>query len=875
MNEQLVRVAESNDEAETQGAVSLIRAELMPCVDELIHMPGSIQTHGFLLGLDAAVERVIFASENAQTFLGIPMKLLLGSTIDLFLELQLLASIRALKDVVDPDGLIRYLGAFQIRGELCSVVTHCVEDRRVLEFERQERLVAPEMMNAVITNFLGILSNLRSEEELCQAIAKQFKELTGFDRVLLYSFDAAGHGTVIVEENDGSLPSMLGLHFPADDIPPPARALYVLNTVRTIPNASYVPIPILGLPHENTAQLDMSFYVLRSVSPFHLEYMRNMGTLSSMSVSIVSEGKLWGLISGHRTEPHLVPYLIRSACDMLTKMVGTQLTAFLAASRLQAKLQLHEVQRSTLTQIASENDYVSALTSQVGALIDVTIARGVVLAIDGYLNTFGDTPEVDYVRRLIDWLDSQPGLELYETNQLSAVLPWAAEIADTASGFLAIRFSDIRSRYILWFRPEIVRTVHWAGEPVKRLDENNRPHPRMSFAAWKQTVHMQSLPWSSTEVESAREFRAALTTISLRRLEEEAALSDARFNKLAYALPVKIFAVNDAGQLTYVNDQWRSAGHVVLGTWYEAAGLAAADATRCAASWASAVEGELEYEEEVRLLAPSSGRESWNLVRLVPFHREGAGRAGWIGTCTDLTERKSRETALRVAEKLTLTGRMTSFLGHEINNPLEAITNVLYLAKQSLPDEIAVCRYLGMADDELERISGIVKQTLRWNAENSDKRGWTTVGALYEDILRLSAAKIRNRQIHINIEGGAEIPVWGIVGQIRQILAHLVSNALDAAFVGGNVWLRAEQLQNEIEIVVVDDGVGMSEAEQSYLFDPFYSTKGDLGNGLGLYIAKEIAERHKGRFLIESKLGSGTTIRLRLPSPSQNVAMLA
>jgi light-regulated signal transduction histidine kinase (bacteriophytochrome) len=554
--------------------------------------------------------------------------------------------------------------------------------------------------------------------------------------------------------------------------------------------------------------------------------------------------------------------------------VGTQLTAFLAASKLQTKVQLNEVQRRMLTQIASENDYVSALVSQVGALIDVTLARGVVLAIDGDLNTFGDTPEVDYVRRLIDWLDSQPQFELYETNQLSAVLPWAAEITDTASGFLAIRFSDLRSRYILWFRPEIVRTVHWAGEPVKRLDENNRPHPRMSFEAWKETVHMQSLPWSSTEIESAREFRAALTTISLRRVEEEAALGEARFNKLAHALPMKIFAVNDAGQLTYVNDRWRNEGHRVLGVWYEAVELLSADATRCAASWASAVEGELQYEEEVRLVDQVSGRESWNMVRLVPFRREGAERAGWIGTCIDLTERKLRETALRITEKLTLTGRMTSFLGHEINNPLAAITNVLYLAKQDLSDEISVGKYLGMADEELERISGIVKQTLRWSSENSDKQDWTTVGSLYEDVLRLFAAKIRNRQVHITIERGREIRVWGIVGQIRQILAHLVSNAVDAVKLGGNVRLRAEQLQGEIEIVVEDDGTGMTEAEQSHLFQPFYSTKGDLGNGLGLYISKEIADRHQGSFVVDSVPGGGTAMRLRLPAPDAAIKNL-
>jgi signal transduction histidine kinase len=200
---------------------------------------------------------------------------------------------------------------------------------------------------------------------------------------------------------------------------------------------------------------------------------------------------------------------------------------------------------------------------------------------------------------------------------------------------------------------------------------------------------------------------------------------------------------------------------------------------------------------------------------------------------------------------------MTSYLAHEINNPLAAITNTLYLLQQKLPQDAATTADFATVEDELSRICSTVQQTLRWGSENSSSRTWTPSKLLFEDVLKLYAAKIRNRSVQVTIEGDHEVMVYGIAGQLRQIVAHLISNALDAVPVGGKVWMRAEQLLNEVEILVGDDGCGMAKVEQASLFRPFYSTKGDLGNGLGLYISNEIAERHQGRFVVESVSGKG------------------
>ena len=838
---------------------------LESCADEPIRIPGAIQPHGFLLALDATGKRVAAASENAAQLLRIPLRLVLGSTVDTLFERELLTAIQAMHCVLEPESMVTYMGSYRVQDELYSVLTHCVEGRRVLEFERQDRLVGAEMMNAVITNFVGALSKLETTQELCDAITGQVAQLTGFDRVLLYSFDEEGHGTVLSERNSGRLPSYLDLRFPATDIPRQARDLYVLNTVRIIPDAYYTPSPIHKVQADAPHVFDLSMSVLRSVSPIHLQYMKNMGTVSSMSISIISEGRLWGLIGAHHAEPRLVPYLVRSACDMLSKLVGTQLTTFRTAARLKTLTGFHSVQRQLLTHVASQFDYLSGLATQVDLLQRVTSGDGVALYVDGVTHAHGAVPPTADIVRLVDWLDTQAAADVFVTRELGRQLPSAANLADVASGLLAIRISDVRQRYILWFRPQVVHTVRWAGEPAKSSDAQSLS-PRTSFESWQQIFRGQSTPWTDAEIESAREFRAAMNTVALRRAEEEAELSNARFEQLTGALPEKVFSVGDNGELLYVNQRWMEQGLESAGLWYGGGHLAPEEETRIAARWQQAVRTGEPFEEEMLILGRAGRPAGWNLVRVVPFKRSGASRAGWVGSMTDLTERREREVALRMTEKLALTGRMTSVIAHEINNPLEAITNLLYLVRTGMPDGAEAHTYLAQAENELERISGITKQTLRWNRETSGEATTFTAGAIFTDVLRLFRGRSRNRHVTVTVRGGEKVVVSGIVGQLRQVIANLVSNAIDAANLGGNVWMEARHQGGTVEFIVADDGVGIPPEQQAQLFQPFFSTKGDLGNGLGLYISQEIVERHGGRISVDTEPGNGTVFHVRLPA---------
>jgi light-regulated signal transduction histidine kinase (bacteriophytochrome) len=759
-----------------------------------------------------------------------------------------------------------YLGGFVVNGQLFSVVVHRLDFRALVEFELLDRLVSPEEMNQEIAHFVGRLGITTCEADLYRLMVEQIARLTGYDRVLLYSFDEIGHGTVLEEENNGVLPSYLDLRFPASDIPPQARELYVANTMRAIPNASYAASALVGLPSVAAAKLDLSQSILRSVSPVHLEYMRNMGTAASASFSILSDGKLWGLVGAHNATAKRIPFLIRSVCDLLTRMAAAQLKALRTASELKSKVKFQSVHRRILTQMAAKNDYMAAMEAEVADLKNLTNADGVALLVGGRLGISGRTPSEEQLIELVEWLDQLPELEIFKTNHLGSQIEWAKEIRSTASGMLAMRISDVKRGFLLWFRPEVISTVKWAGEPVKLRDQAQQLHPRNSFATWQETVTGKSIPWTDMEVESASEFRAAVIKIFLKRAEEAAHLSEARFDLLTHSIPTLVWTADDGGELTYVNEHWINNGLPSAGRWFEVSLSSVEDKFSCAERWASAVAEGTAFEEELQLNLGAAEGPRWHLVRAVPYLKADRKRAGWLGTCTDLTERRLREHAERTTEKLAITGRMTSVIAHEINNPLESLTNIVYLLKGIYPENEVANEYFAMADTELERISGITKQTLRWSRENINHREWTSAGYLFDDAVRLFAGKLRNRAVTVSMPPG-DIPVYGAVGQLRQVLTNLLSNALDAVPVGGSIRFESAASETQATLKVVDAGVGMSSELQRKVFDPYFSTKGDLGNGLGLYISREVIESHGGTLTVSSEVGRGSTFVVTLPLP--------
>lgn len=516
-----------------------IELDLSSCEEEPIHIPGSIQPHGFLLMLGAD-GRVQVASGNSAEFLGLPVESIFGRSLPELLGREvgeriianfsaepLTAAARLLigVDLVSADGRMRRFEVVAHRSGTGSAA------RNIIEFEPNFQSVDVERINGRLFNFMGAIRRVHETEEICQALVEEVLLLTECDRVLLYRFDEQGNGLVLAEQRSSlHLSSYLGLRFPASDIPAQARRMYLLNRVRIIPNVDYQASPLVSRAGR-AEDLDLSGSVLRSVSPVHRQYMRNMGTVCSMSVSIIIDGRLWGLLSCHHHEPRYVPIRLRYACDFLALVAASQMESQQSALHLQRVLAAKAVQARLLASMAGEENYAASLLRLPAELVNLVQADGVAIVVAMGATLIGVTPDNTKVLHLVEWFRRRAENEMFATSNLSAAYEPAREFTSTGSGVIIISVSKLNHSFILWFRRELVQTVRWAGDPQHSASAeqdgviDGAVHPRHSFEQWLQIVRGCSEPWLRGDLESAAEFRAAVLEVVLKRVEELAALA--------------------------------------------------------------------------------------------------------------------------------------------------------------------------------------------------------------------------------------------------------------------------------------------------------------------------------------------------------------
>ncbi len=503
---------------------------LSSCDREPIHIPGSIQPHGFLLALDAA-GRVATASSNAPHCLQVGLDQIFGATLPELLGDQ---DANHLTEALAAEPLTaasHLLGSINLHGSPFEVVAYTAPSgppQTILEFEESREPVDIPALNARLYNFVGEIRRLRTLDGIAQAAVDEIYALTGCGRVVLYRFGEEGHGLVLAESlTSPAFTSYLGLRFPASDVPAQARRLYELNRVRIIPNLDYEPSPLIGA----APGMDLSPSVLRSVSPVHREYMRNMGTACSMSVSIILDGKLWGLVSCHHPTPRYLPLRLRSACDFLMQIVASQIESRENAERLNRALRAKSAHGSLLASMAAQESYMEGLIRAPGPLRELVDADGAAVVAGGTAQLFGVTPPEEQILDFVHFLRKNKQDDFFSTQRLADGYPPAAAFAANGAGVIAFSVSRLHNTCVLWFRREQVETVRWAGNPHKPAeDASGSAHPglispRHSFEEWKETVRGTARAWTAEEMDAARDFRAAILEIVLGRAEELAGMT--------------------------------------------------------------------------------------------------------------------------------------------------------------------------------------------------------------------------------------------------------------------------------------------------------------------------------------------------------------
>jgi chemotaxis family two-component system sensor kinase Cph1 len=516
----------------TQPVPVIPALDLAACDKEPIRTPGSVQPHGFLLTLSPQ-HHILQASANLGDWTGIGAASAagqeLGAVIGAAAAGRLLPELESGKLGARP----LYLGTVTVaNGNHFDVLGHAWDGVLIVEFENVARNRPADFRDLypLIGDFLLKVNESATIESLAQLAAQHVRAVTGFGRVMVYQFDHDGHGQVLAESKDAAYHSYLGQRFPASDIPRQARQLYALSRIRLIRDANYTPAALVpAINPETGAANDLSFAALRSVSPAHLQYMRNMGTMASMSVSLIVRGKLWGLISCHNLDPVGLAFEKRTACEQLGQILALCIESREDARELQFRLEVRRIMVSMLAGLTQGADFIDNMSSVFPDLLKFARAGGVAIVVDARVLTYGDAPAEEDIRALVGWLEVNGHGDVFHTDRLSAFFPEAARMTANASGLLAMPISRIHKHYLLWFRPEIVHSVDWAGNPHEKEAAPGtlvQLSPRTGFATWRETIHGASEPWHSGEIELTIEFRTALLGIALERAEQMAELAE-------------------------------------------------------------------------------------------------------------------------------------------------------------------------------------------------------------------------------------------------------------------------------------------------------------------------------------------------------------
>lgn len=494
--------------------------DLSNCDREPIHIPGSIQPHGCLIACDASATRVLRHSQNCGSMLGVEQDPG-GALLEQIIGARATHDIRNALTRAQAAGRPALLFALALEnGRRFDVAVHLFKGTALIEFEPADEQVAEplELARTMIARSAAVtdLGTLISHS------ARVLQATLGYDRVMIYRFVHDGAGKVISEAKRASLESFLGQYFPASDIPQQARALYLKNTIRIISDSDFERIPIIPELDASGEPLDLSYAHLRSVSPIHCEYLRNMGVGASMSISIIVDGALWGLIACHHYAPKTLSMAKRVAAEMFGDFFSLHLNALQHKQTLEAAEKARAALDGFLRDAVAISDIDAALRERLDDFAGLIACDGAAMWLGGELTVTGSAPPRDEILKLARFSEQVAEGAIWATHHLGHAVPGAEDHAEQAAGMLVVPLSQRPRDFLFFFRKEVVQTLDWAGNPDKIYEAGplgDRLTPRKSFAVWKETVRFQSAPWTESERKFADAIRTALVEVILQHSE--------------------------------------------------------------------------------------------------------------------------------------------------------------------------------------------------------------------------------------------------------------------------------------------------------------------------------------------------------------------
>lgn len=509
------------DRRDVGVAGSRINYDTEFCGKVPLHQTNLVQPHGVLLVVKSDDLTILQGSDNIQEVFGNEVEKVVGQSLG-----DIITSSEA--------ALLRQRLQGELEGKIPVTLTLGGKSRLVLVQKQGAYFIAEveKEEHAAVDSFVDVYQELKfaistiesaaTAEAACITAAREIRRLSGFDKVMIYRFDKDWNGEVIAEEMEEGMDSYLGLKFPASDVPKPARDLYQRNPYRLIPNVGYEPVRLYPVINPLTgAFTDLTDSNLRSVVPVHLEYLHNMKVSASMSTRILCDGKLWGLIACHHREPKYLSYQMCSVFELLSHVISARISALTNGETHEHQSKLQQLLTKVMESVYRSGSLAQGLKGQETALLSMLGAGGIAFTFDSQVELVGRTPEAGAVRDLVYWLQTHSAYKSFQQTSLSAVYEDAGAYVAIASGLLALPVQPDKGEYILAFRPEVIQTTNWGGNPNEAIQfeaDRKNYHPRNSFRLWQETVRKTALPWSRAEMEVAESFRALVIEYTLNKM---------------------------------------------------------------------------------------------------------------------------------------------------------------------------------------------------------------------------------------------------------------------------------------------------------------------------------------------------------------------
>ena len=471
---------------------------LSDCANEQLHLSGRIQAHGALVAADLQDQRITYASANTLELIGTQPDQLFDSPV---LGVFSPGDRERLEQAIEqtghrPSSPDLYGVRLAASDGKVDVILHRVGGQLVVEIERAHGDDQADLNRVLHTS--QTISEATSVREVELAITSALRALTGFDRAMIYRFHDDEHGEIVAEDRRPGLVRYGGHHFPASDIPPQAREIYLRKASRYIPDVDEGDVALLASPRMAGASLDLSRAVLRSVSRFHLEYMRNMQTAASVSFAMVEGGRLTRLASCISEHPRWITRSTRRSCELVVLQGKLQVSAAEQISRLNEAANREAIRSRLRAAMHNAPAVVEGLTAVSGGLLELCRADGAAAYADGQYRSIGTAPPENAARTLAGEIRAgRSHGATWATDRLQQSTADAVGAAGCL--FVALGAPD---EFVIWFRRDRPQQLRWLGDPYAHC--TGSLNPRNSFDTWLEQVSGSSAPWTEADLQAAQ-----------------------------------------------------------------------------------------------------------------------------------------------------------------------------------------------------------------------------------------------------------------------------------------------------------------------------------------------------------------------------------